>query len=107
MIVTISRQMGSGGDEIAAAVAARLDLQIVDRELVHAAALAAGVPADLLNHGRFAVGMNASTYNIRRYFEDEQALDFNVDVSGAPGMQWAETRQGPVRPRLEWSIETK
>jgi lipopolysaccharide transport system ATP-binding protein len=63
------------------------------------------VPANLLNQGRFAVGMNASTYNIKRYFEDEQALDFNVDVSGAPGMQWAETRQGPVRPRLEWTIE--
>jgi lipopolysaccharide transport system ATP-binding protein len=51
------------------------------------------------------VGINASTYNIKRYFEDEQALDFNVDVSGAPGMHWIETRQGTVRPRLDWTIE--
>lgn len=48
MIVTISRQMGSGGDELAVEVAARLGLQLVDRDVVHAAALAAGVPADLL-----------------------------------------------------------
>lgn len=48
MIITMSRQMGSGGDEIAAEVAARLGLQLVDREVVHAASLAAGVPADLL-----------------------------------------------------------
>jgi len=63
------------------------------------------IPADLLNQGRYAVGINASTYNIKRYFEDEQALDFNVDVSGAPGMHWIETRQGTVRPRLDWTIE--
>ncbi len=62
------------------------------------------VPADLLNAGRYSLGMNASSYQIRRYFEDEQALDFNVDPSGAPGMQWGEPRQGPVRPRLKWEI---
>ena len=28
-----------------------------------------------------------------------------VDVSGAPGMQWPEVRQGPIRPRLDWKIE--
>jgi lipopolysaccharide transport system ATP-binding protein len=38
---------------------------------------------------------------------DEQALNFNVDTSGAPGMQWVEPRQGVLRPRLEWKIESK
>jgi len=38
---------------------------------------------------------------------DEQALTFNVDTSGAPGMQWAEPRPGVLRPRLEWKIESK
>jgi lipopolysaccharide transport system ATP-binding protein len=28
-----------------------------------------------------------------------------VDISGAPGTQWPEVRQGPVRPRLDWKIE--
>jgi lipopolysaccharide transport system ATP-binding protein len=63
------------------------------------------IPPDTLNQGRYSLGVNASSYRIRRYFEDEQALDFNVDVAGAPGMQWPEPRQGVVRPRLEWKIE--
>ncbi len=65
------------------------------------------IPADFLNGGRYALGVNASSYRIRRYFMDEQALSFNVDTSGAPGMQWAESRPGVLRPRLEWQIETK
>jgi cytidylate kinase len=48
MIVTLSRQLGSGGDVIAARVAAALGLTLVDREYVQRAALAAGVPAHLL-----------------------------------------------------------
>ena len=48
MIITLSRQLGSGGDAIAARVAAALGLTLVDREYVYQAALAAGVPADLL-----------------------------------------------------------
>ncbi len=62
------------------------------------------VPADTLNSGRYSLGLNASSYRIRRYFQDEQALEFNVDATGAPGMQWGEPRQGPVRPRLKWEI---
>jgi lipopolysaccharide transport system ATP-binding protein len=63
------------------------------------------IPADYLNEGRYVVGINASTYQIKRYFQDEQVLNFTVDPSGAPGMQWAEPRLGPVRPRLDWQIE--
>ncbi len=63
------------------------------------------IPGDLLNEGRFVIGVNASSFRIKRYFQDEQALTFNVDPSGAPGMQWPEPRLGPVRPRLEWKIE--
>jgi lipopolysaccharide transport system ATP-binding protein len=42
---------------------------------------------------------------VKRYFQDEQALTFNVDGAGAPGMQWPEPRLGPVRPRLDWQIK--
>ncbi len=62
------------------------------------------LPADLLNEGRYALGVNASSFGVRRYFQDEQALAFNVDISGAPGTQWPEPRQGPIRPRLPWTI---
>ncbi|KAF0109306.1 MAG: lipopolysaccharide transport system ATP-binding protein [Anaerolineaceae bacterium] len=65
------------------------------------------IPADTLNAGRYGLGVNASSYHIKRYFQDDQALDFSVDAAGAPGMHWVETRPGVVRPRLEWSIEAK
>jgi lipopolysaccharide transport system ATP-binding protein len=64
------------------------------------------LPADLLNEGRYVLGINASSYRIQRYFQDEQALTFNVDAAGAPGTHWPEPRLGPIRPRLEWQIET-
>jgi len=63
------------------------------------------IPADMFNEGRYAVGVNASSFGVRRYFMDENALAFNVDISGAPGTHWAEQRVGPIRPRLEWKIE--
>jgi lipopolysaccharide transport system ATP-binding protein len=63
------------------------------------------IPADFLNEGRFVIGINASSYRVRRYFQDEKALTFTVDAIGAPGMQWPEPRMGAVRPRLDWQIE--
>ena len=63
------------------------------------------IPADFFNEGRYSLGVNASSFGVKRYFMDENALSFNVDISGAPGMQWAEVRQGPVRLRLNWKIE--
>jgi len=47
MFITLSRQLGSGGDIIAARVAAALGLTLVDREYVLRAALAAGVRGNL------------------------------------------------------------
>jgi lipopolysaccharide transport system ATP-binding protein len=63
------------------------------------------LPAEMLNEGRFMLAVNASTYRVRRYFQDEQALTFNIDAAGAPGMHWPEPRMGPIRPRLTWNIE--
>ena len=63
------------------------------------------IPADTLNEGRYAVGVNASSFRVKRYFHDERALVFNVDPTGAPGMHWPEQRLGMVRPRLDWEIQ--
>jgi lipopolysaccharide transport system ATP-binding protein len=63
------------------------------------------IPADFFNEGRYSLGVNASSFGVRRYFMDENALSFNVDISGAPGTQWPEVRQGPIRPRFDWKIE--
>jgi lipopolysaccharide transport system ATP-binding protein len=63
------------------------------------------LPADIFNEGRYSLGVNASSFGVQRYFMEENALSFNVDVAGAPGMQWPEMRVGPLRPRLDWNIE--
>jgi cytidylate kinase len=43
-VITISRQMGSLGDEVAAAVAQRLGYRVVARDLIYQAAQRAGAP---------------------------------------------------------------
>jgi lipopolysaccharide transport system ATP-binding protein len=63
------------------------------------------LPANLLNEGRYVLGVNASAYRIKRYFQEDHALVFTVDATGAPGKQWPEPRLGPVRPALDWTIE--
>jgi lipopolysaccharide transport system ATP-binding protein len=65
------------------------------------------IPPDLLNEGRFVVGVNASSYRVRSYFTDEHALTFSVDGTGAPGSHWPEHRAGPLRPALHWEIEER
>jgi lipopolysaccharide transport system ATP-binding protein len=62
------------------------------------------IPPNLMNEGRYVLGVNASVYRIQRFFQDDKALTFTVDATGAPGMQWPEPRLGPVRPKLEWKI---
>src|SRR5262245_50241681 len=48
MLVTISRQLGAGGSEVAAAVAQALAFRLVDRALVESVATRAGVrPAEV------------------------------------------------------------
>jgi lipopolysaccharide transport system ATP-binding protein len=65
------------------------------------------LPPDFLNEGQYVLGINASSYKVKRYFQDENALAFSVDGAGAPGKQWPERRRGPVRPRLEWNIDVR
>ncbi|HAY85420.1 MAG TPA: hypothetical protein DCY42_11005, partial [Chloroflexi bacterium] len=63
------------------------------------------IPADFFNEGQYVLGINASSYRVKRYFQDEHALTFSIDSMGAPGKQWAESRLGTIRPRLNWVIE--
>jgi len=63
------------------------------------------IPGDLLNEGRYLLGINASTYRVQRFFQENNALSFTVNGAGAPGKQWIETRLGPIRPRLKWQIQ--
>jgi lipopolysaccharide transport system ATP-binding protein len=63
------------------------------------------IPANLLNEGRYVLSINASSYRIKRYFQDDHALTFTVDGTGAPGKHWPEPRLGSLRPALDWQIE--
>jgi len=63
------------------------------------------IPADTFNEGRFVIGINASSYMVKRFFGDERAMNFSINTTGAPGMHWVEIRHGPIRPRLDWRIE--
>jgi lipopolysaccharide transport system ATP-binding protein len=64
------------------------------------------IPANTLNEGRYVISVNASSYRIKRYFWDDHALAFSVDATGAPGKHWPEPRMGPIRPALDWVIES-
>jgi cytidylate kinase len=71
MIITLSRQMGSYGDEIASQVASELGLLLADRDLIRTAALAVGVAPELLN---------------RLMYEDQRSLTTEMleSLSSAP-----------------------
>ncbi len=63
------------------------------------------IPPHLMNEGRFVLGVNASSYRIQRFFQDDKALTFTVNAAGTAGSHWPEKRLGPVRPQLKWNIE--
>lgn len=65
----------------------------------------ATIPANFLNEGRYVLAVNASSFRVKRYFQDEQALAFTIDGAGAPGKHWPEPRLGPLRPDLNWKID--
>jgi len=63
------------------------------------------IPPHLMNEGRFVLGVNASSYRIQRFFQDDKALTFTVNAAGTAGSHWPEKRLGPVRPQLKWKID--
>ena len=63
------------------------------------------IPGELLNEGRFIVGINAGIFNVGRLFQDEHVVTFNVTKTGGAGGHWAEASGGMLRPRLDWEIE--
>jgi cytidylate kinase len=59
-VITVSRQLGSHGCEIAAEVARMLGFRLVDREIIHRAAQEAGVPRVALQELAFEGRRNVS-----------------------------------------------
>ena len=82
MIITLSRQLGSEGDAIAARVVSTLGLTLVDREYVYRAALAAGVPDSLLQ---------------QMMYEGQRSLAAEImdSLAGRRGRMKARSKQAP------------
>jgi len=113
--ITISRQMGSGGDELASEVAQRLDWQLVDRGLINQAALNASVPEvalalldefGLLNLHPSAHKWQAYQNEVERIIRD-QASQGNVIIVGRGSQMVLRNRLDVLRLRLVAPLEKR
>jgi lipopolysaccharide transport system ATP-binding protein len=63
-------------------------------------------PGNLLNEGRFFLGINAGVPGVSRLFQQEHVLAFRVDIVGGVGTHWPpEDSSGFIRPLFAWDIE--
>ncbi len=83
-VITLSREMGSRGDDIARLVAERLDLRLVGREIINRAAKEAGAPevalAEIDELG--LLGVNPSTTALHLYREKVAAVIHELAAGG-------------------------
>jgi cytidylate kinase len=83
-VITLSREMGSRGDDIARAVAERLGLRLVGRELINRAAREAGAPevalAEIDELG--LLGVRPSAGALRLYQEKVTAVIYEMAAAG-------------------------
>jgi len=107
-VITLSREMGSRGDDIALAVAERLGLQVVGREVINRAARAAGAPevalAEIDELG--LLGVKPSAAAVRQYGEkvrhiiEELASQGHVLIEGRGGQIVLAGRPGVLHVRV-------
>jgi cytidylate kinase len=107
-VITLSREMGSRGDDIARAVAARLGLRLVGRELINRAAKEAGAPevalAEIDELG--LLGVKPSAAALRLYQEKvaavihELAADGDVLLVGRGGQMLLADRPDVLHVRI-------
>ena len=107
-VITLSREMGSRGDDIARAVAARLGLRLVGRELINRAAKEAGAPevalAEIDELG--LLGVKPSAAALRLYQEKvaavihELAADGDVLLVGRGGQMLLADRPDALHVRI-------
>lgn len=107
-VITLSRQMGSLGDEIAQAVAQRLGLRLAGRELINRAALSAGAPevalAELDELGLLGVKPSAAALHMYRTKVAEVIAELaavgNVLLVGRGGQAVLAQRPDVLRVRI-------
>lgn len=63
------------------------------------------VPGNLLNQGRYSIGVNAGIFNVARLFQEERVLSVRVDTTGSFAPHWpASDYSGYFRMPLAWSV---
>jgi cytidylate kinase len=90
-IITLSRQLGAGGSEIAAGVARSLGLRVVDRAAIDCAALEAGVPEMALRE----LGFEGRRNLIERILN---ALKASPAIPSVDEMQRRDSLTAPTAP---------
>lgn len=114
-VITLSREMGSRGDDVAMGVAERLGLRLVGRELINRAAADAGAGevalAELDELG--LLGVKPSAESLRRYREKvveiirEQAAQGDVLLIGRGGQVALAGRRSTLHVRITAPLETR
>jgi cytidylate kinase len=107
-VVTISRQIGSGGDEVARQVADRLSYRLVEREVINRAALQAGAPevALAMIDELHLLGLSPSCEDCQAYIDaarlvmDDLAAGGNVVVVGRAGQVVLAGRPGVLHASI-------
>ena len=101
-VITLSREMGSGGDDIAVEVARRLGLRLAGRDVINQAARQAGVPdvalADIDELG--LLGVKPGRQALQRYRETAEQLIGEMADAGEPAARRARRADragGPAR----------
>jgi len=107
-IITLSRELGSGGDDVAALVAERLGLRRVGREIINRAAQAAGAGeaalAEIDELGLLRVKPSPATMKLYREkvhaIIEEQAREGNVLLVGRGGQVVLAQRRDVLHVRI-------
>lgn len=114
-VITLSRELGSRGDDVAAVAAERLGLRLVGREIINRAAQGAGAGelalADIDELG--LLGVQPSRAALERYREKvtevirEQAAQGNVLLVGRGGQVVLRGRPDVLRVRIFAPLESR
>ncbi len=114
-VITLSRELGSRGDDVAVGVAERLGLRLVGRELINRAAADAGAGevalAELDELG--LLGVKPSADSLRRYREkvgeiiEEQASRGDVLLIGRGGQVVLGGRRDVLHVRITAPVEVR
>jgi cytidylate kinase len=106
-IVTLSRQLGAGGSEVAAGLAKALGLRVIDREAIDLAAMKAGVPEVALHELGYE-GRRGLVERVLNALKTSPAIPSVMEMQRRDSLAPLTMRGGlftPARPLLSAAME--